>query len=204
MNVITIFVCESQPIIIEGLHRIFERGEEFQLSGHTVEIESCVLHLGEQPVDILLYGQPPRAKSVLPAIAQLRETVFPSHLVVWVTEMGEVDQFRALQLGARGIVTRTQPVDVFLECLRTVARGAVWFEGASRLSERKGHEARITKREREVINQVCKGLKNREIGEALSITPGTVKVHLMHIFEKTGLKDRYHLALEGRKLLGDS
>ena len=36
----------------------------------------------------------------------------------------------------------------------------------------------------------------------LSITAGTVKVHLMHVFEKTGVKDRFELAIQGRKFLG--
>ena len=45
-------------------------------------------------------------------------------------------------------------------------------------------------------------MKNKEIAEALTITAGTVKVHLMHIFEKTGVKDRFELAVQGRRLLG--
>ena len=56
-------------------------------------------------------------------------------------------------------------------------------------------------REREIVEFVCRGMKNKEIAEALSITPGTVKVHLMHIFEKTGVKDRFQLALQGRQFL---
>ena len=51
---------------------------------------------------------------------------------------------------------------------------------------------------------VCGGLKNKEIAEALAITSGTVKVHLMHIFEKTGVKDRFELAVHGRRLVGHS
>jgi DNA-binding NarL/FixJ family response regulator len=61
---------------------------------------------------------------------------------------------------------------------------------------------RLTPREREIVKQVCAGLKNKEIAGTLSITAGTVKVHLMHIFEKTGVKDRFELAIHGRKLLG--
>ena len=45
-------------------------------------------------------------------------------------------------------------------------------------------------------------MKNKQIADALSITIGTVKVHLMHIFEKTGVKDRFELALEAHKLIG--
>ena len=60
----------------------------------------------------------------------------------------------------------------------------------------------LTPREKEIVHHVCGGLKNKEIAEALTITPGTVKVHLMHIFEKTGVKDRFELAVLGRRLLG--
>ena len=45
-------------------------------------------------------------------------------------------------------------------------------------------------------------MKNKQIAENLHITAGTVKVHLMHIFEKTGLKDRLALAVHGRELAG--
>ena len=62
----------------------------------------------------------------------------------------------------------------------------------------------ITPREREIVESVCRGMKNKEIAEALSITPGTVKVHLMHIFEKTGVRDRFQLALQGRQFLSST
>jgi DNA-binding NarL/FixJ family response regulator len=43
-------------------------------------------------------------------------------------------------------------------------------------------------------------MKNKQIADALCITTGTVKVHLMHIFEKTGVKDRFELAMYGRRM----
>jgi DNA-binding NarL/FixJ family response regulator len=45
-------------------------------------------------------------------------------------------------------------------------------------------------------------LKNKEIGEKLGIRTGTVKIHLKHIFEKTGIRGRYGLALSGLKEKG--
>ena len=44
-----------------------------------------------------------------------------------------------------------------------------------------------------------RGLKNKDIASQLGICPGTVKIHLKHIFEKTGVHDRYGLALSGIK-----
>lgn len=61
---------------------------------------------------------------------------------------------------------------------------------------------RLTPREREIIEQIMCGAKNKDVAMALGITAGTVKVHLMHIFEKTGVKDRLELAMQGPRLLG--
>jgi two-component system nitrate/nitrite response regulator NarL len=97
------------------------------------------------------------------------------------------------------------PVEALIDCLHAVARGDVWIEGSPEQSpdgtDRRS-TPRLTPRERQIVEQICEGLKNKEIAQALSITAGTVKVHLMHIFEKTGVKDRFELAIQGRKLLG--
>jgi len=85
-----------------------------------------------------------------------------------------------------------------------VARGDVWIEGSPELASNgtERRAPRLTPREKQIVQQICEGQKNKEIAQALSITAGTVKVHLMHIFEKTGVKDRFELAIQGRKLLG--
>jgi DNA-binding NarL/FixJ family response regulator len=53
----------------------------------------------------------------------------------------------------------------------------------------------LTPREQQVLDLVEGGMKNREIARELGIRPGTVKIHLKHIFEKTGVRGRYGLAL---------
>jgi DNA-binding NarL/FixJ family response regulator len=123
-----------------------------------------------------------------------------------VNDLAEIDCFRALQLGARGILKKNLPVETLVECLRSVGQGNVWIENslpdpAAGMERR--HTPRLTPREKEIVHHVCGGLKNKEIAMALAITAGTVKVHLMHIFEKTGVKDRFELAVHGRRLLGN-
>src|SRR5262249_40205915 len=94
-------------------------------------------------------------------------------------------------------------LDQLLDCLQTVAQGGVWLANLEQVEQPQTRATmKLTPREREIALCVCRGMRNREIGERLSITPGTVKVHLMHIFEKTGVKDRFELALRGRQILG--
>ena len=54
----------------------------------------------------------------------------------------------------------------------------------------------------EVLDLVEQGMKNKDIAGQLGIRPGTVKIHLKHIFEKTGIHGRYGLALNGLKEKG--
>lgn len=206
MKPISVFACENQPIVVEGILRVFEWCSDMVLAGHTNDIDVAIQEVVRLNADVLLIGQPPTVKSVLPMLAKVRESDLSSSIVLWVTELSDMDSFRALQMGARGVITRMQNPDILLECVRTVMKGTVWLEASTRpaygATARRNSTVRITRREREIIEFVCRGMKNKEIAEALSITPGTVKVHLMHIFEKTGVKDRFQLALQGRQILG--
>jgi DNA-binding NarL/FixJ family response regulator len=95
---------------------------------------------------------------------------------------------------------KTASPELVFHCLERVAEGHLWTEdlyNSPQTSLEKPRNRPLTPREVEVATLVAKGLKNREIGESLGIATGTVKIHLMHIFEKTGIRDRFELALRG-------
>ena len=60
----------------------------------------------------------------------------------------------------------------------------------------------LAKAKAHISELVEKGLKNKDIAHNLGIQTGTVKIHLKHIFEKTGVRGRYGLALSGLKEKG--
>jgi two-component system, NarL family, nitrate/nitrite response regulator NarL len=206
LNRLTIFACESQPIVLEGLAKILGECEDLEYLGSASSLSDTLEALRQRHPDVILIDQAAGLKLVFQFISDVKSTWARCQPVLWVNDLAEIDCFRALQLGARGILKKTLPVESLVECLRSVARGNVWIESslsdqvAGSLERRSA--PRLTPREKEIVHHVCGGLKNKEIAEALSITPGTVKVHLMHIFEKTGVKDRFELAVHGRRLLG--
>jgi DNA-binding NarL/FixJ family response regulator len=119
--------------------------------------------------------------------------------------MSQSEALRFLQGGAAGVVRKTAPIETIVKCLRTVLSGSNWME-EDMLREvdrpvRSGHSP-LTSRESQVMELVERGFKNKDIGVSLGIRTGTVKIHLKHIFEKTGIRGRYGLAISGLKEKG--
>jgi two-component system, NarL family, nitrate/nitrite response regulator NarL len=110
----------------------------------------------------------------------------------------EAEALRFLQSGAKGILRKTSDVATVIACLEAVASGSSWmadsvFRDTHRMERQ--HRSELTPREQQVLELVEQGMKNKEIARDLGIRPGTVKIHLKHIFEKTGVRGRYGLAL---------
>ena len=205
---ITICACESQPIIVEGLASILSESHDFELAGVTSDPAAVLDLVGRHQPQVFLIDKTFGAQIIFPLIAEMRRRSPETQPVLWASEIVEVESFRALQAGARGILKKTLPPEAILECLRAVAHGNIWIENSvsnrfagflSRPSSRT-----LTARQQEILELVMRGNGNRQIADALYITVGTVKVHLMHIFEKVGVKTRFELALYGMKSQGTS
>jgi DNA-binding NarL/FixJ family response regulator len=183
--------------------RVLDNCPDFHLIGHSTDTLEALEMVSRLRPEIVLVGQANYARPGLSIITQMMGVWPEGKVVLWISDLAEQDIFRAIQMGARGVAQKKFPVSALLECLRSVANGKVWLQNPLEqpFAMPPGKAARITPREREIVEHVCRGLKNREIAAALDITPGTVKVHLMHIFEKTGVRDRFQLALQGRQIL---
>jgi len=113
-----------------------------------------------------------------------------------------------VQLGVRGVVLKEAAPAVLVQCLRKVHAGERWFDNdflgralegmLSREGVARGGRAALSAREMEIVRLAARGLHNRPIAEELSITEGTVKVHLHNIYEKLGLEGRIELTLYAR------
>lgn len=206
MKTTTVYACESQPIVVEGLRSAVREWDDLDLVGDTQSITDAILAVGRLHPDVVLVDQLVVPKSILEVIPRIRAISSVSQTVLWVTDLTEMESFRALQSGARGILKKTLPVSSVIDCIRAVGQGNIWIENSISnqvvgfLNRR--NLPRLTPRELEIVSLICRGMKNKQIADTLSITTGTVKVHLMHIFEKTGVKDRFELALEAHKLVG--
>jgi len=196
-----VFVCDCQPIVLEGLARVLAASPDLELAGTALTVEETLAGLPDLAPDLILLCEELDTPWDARSIVAIRSAAPQARLVLW-TSAPDSRRVR-LEAGFAGVLDKRRPVSVLLECLRAVAQGAWWMDGHTQAPDpvHRRSPPRLTRRERDIVRLVSEGLKNREIALALSISPGTVKVHLMHIFEKAGVEDRLQLALLARRLL---
>jgi DNA-binding NarL/FixJ family response regulator len=97
--------------------------------------------------------------------------------------------------GATGVIEKDQPARELLRAVHTLARGGI-VEPAPVAPG----EIRFIPREREILRMVGAGLTNAEIGAAMFLAPGTIKHHMLELYEKLGAPNRAAAVHAARRL----
>jgi DNA-binding NarL/FixJ family response regulator len=199
----TIVVCDTQPLAIEGLRAILADEPGLKFAGAMTSLAGALeLVRGMNPAVAILdraFG----GTAILSALGRLRPTTTAA--IVWGVGAGNAEALKMVQAGARGVLRKTSDAQQVIECIRAVASGQTWMEDSILPDSPRATgsvRSTLTTREHQVTDLVEKGLKNKEIATTLGIQTGTVKIHLKHIFEKTGCRGRYGLALSGLREKG--
>jgi two-component system nitrate/nitrite response regulator NarL len=193
-------VCDAQPVVAEGLRSWLNSCTDLIFAGAADSLRTGLAMVQAQPPDLLIVDKGFGLPAVLDWIAELRRRECRWETVVWGNSISESEALRLLQSGVKGLISKSADLSTLLSCLRTVASGSSWMENSvffPMARDERYAALQLTPREQQVLRLVEQGLKNREIGRELGIRPGTVKIHLKHIFEKTGVRGRYGLALSG-------
>jgi DNA-binding NarL/FixJ family response regulator len=201
----TVAICDTQPITAEGLRNLLASSSDLEFHETLTSLEAATERIHANSPDILVLDKGFGMRAVLDWIHDLKLADATPILMIWGVSMTEAEALRLLQAGARGIVRKTADLASILACLRTVAGGRTWMEECvfrDSLQTDRHPRSELTPREQQVLQLVEQGFKNKEIALELGIRPGTVKIHLKHIFEKTGVRGRYGLAISGLKERG--
>jgi len=192
-------ILEADPIFASGLRAALSGDDEFSVAWVAHNLESAIGLLRQEPCDLLLATPMSGLSRTMELLMTVRARAPQTRVLLWDMVVSDVAKRQMERsTSACWINRKISPED-----LRNTLRAEL--EAGQKdpvpLSESENTARRLTVREREVISNVQMGLKNREIAEAMGITAGTVKVHLMHIFEKTGLRDRIQLGQYAHQLL---
>jgi DNA-binding NarL/FixJ family response regulator len=200
MIVETLAVCDPAPVTMEGLRSLMASMGGPRVVAMVTNLEDAVRSIREMHPSVLLIDKSYGSHTVTDWLRILRDDGRSTAVIIWGSPLSEPEALRYFQAGAAGIIRKSAPLRDLWSCINTVVAGGAWMEHEFlRDPDRPIRTGRstLTSREMQVMELVERGYRNREIGDSLGICTGTVKIHLKHIFEKTGIRGRYGLALSG-------
>ena len=203
---IRILVADDHAIFRDGLRKLLEVTDEVQIIGEASNGVECTKMLHKLKPDILLLDLRMPEKDGLGVLEEVNFDTLPTRVIVLTAAEDDRDVVRAMRLGARGVVLKQSASDLLLKSIRKVYDGEIWLDNrmtaevidAFKKSSESGQRREkplLSDREKEIVQLVAQGFRNREIGEKLFISEQTVKNHLHNIFDKLGVSDRLELAL---------
>jgi DNA-binding NarL/FixJ family response regulator len=130
---------------------------------------------------------------------KIRELKIDTNIIILTSLEDEDYLYRAFKIGANAYVLKDVEPEELYATVKMVSKGNILIQPAiaknilNNVTDKDKSENEIehlTDREKEILNLIAKGLRNKEISEKLFISEGTVKVHINNILRKLGVSDR--------------
>ena len=201
-----ILLADDHPMIRAAID-VLLRDTGYEVVGMAGTGQAALEVLKEIQPDILLLDIQMPGGSGLEVLRQLRADKSPVKVILLTAAIDDKALLEAKALKVRGIVLKNSDPAYLLECLDSVSAGRMWIDPelakrTRKLAASSGNASlQLAPRERQLIAFVRKGLRNREIGEQLGVTEGTVKAYLHAIYEKLGVSNRTELAIRADEFL---
>lgn len=199
---INVLVADDHPFLRAGLEAVLRTaGMAVVASVGDGDAALAAIHAEEPDVVVLDVAMPGR--DGVATLAALRERGDLRPVVILTASIDDRQLLGAIRHGASGIVLKEDAEDFLIDCIRSAHAGAKTIDPrlALRIEELTSGDkpARridaLGRREKEIVERVARGLRNRQIGEELSMSEGSIKVYLHTIFEKLDVRSRTELAI---------
>jgi DNA-binding NarL/FixJ family response regulator len=202
--VATVVLADDHPLVLQGLRALLDEQEDFQIvaacgSGEQALDAIRVHHPDIAVVDVTMPGV--NGLAVLGTVVDERLT---TRVVLLTASVTDSQILEAVTAGVHGLVLKESAPEMLVKCLRGVAAGRRWLpqeiikpaldRELQRREEGRRFVRELTAREIDIIRLIADGLSNKAIASRLTISEGTVKIHLHHIYQKLGISNRAALA----------
>lgn len=198
---IRVLLADDHEIVRLGLRAVLESAEDIEVIGEVATAEAAIAAAQAGGIDVILmdlrFGpgvQGTKLTSGADATAAIRRRMDnPPEVLVVTNYDTDADILGAIEAGALGYMLKDTPPEELLAAVRSAAEGdtALSPTVANRLMSRvRAPRNSLTPRELEVLKLVAGGSSNRDIGRRLLLSEATVKSHLVHIYDKLGVRSR--------------
>ena len=197
---VSIVLADDHPVVLHGMASILRSQADMTVAAlcddGIAAAEAIRTHRPE--VAVLDIGMP--GLNGLEVLSSMMAEGHETKIVFLTASASDGQILTAITSGAKGIMLKDMAPDSLVDCVRQIAAGGTWFPAdvvdtamereMGRRVESKRLVERLTTRERQVVVSLCEGNSNKQIARQLSLTEGTVKIHLHNIYGKLGVTNR--------------
>ena len=200
-----VLLVDDHPMIGAALEMLL-RDTNYDLVDRARTAAEAGKQIAKLKPDLLLLDVHLPDGSGLDILMRLSRSRSRPKVILLTAGMDESQLLGASELNPDGMVLKTSDPGLLLESMDAVMAGRCWVdpeiaERTRHAQERAASAPPLTRRERELIELVRQGLRNRDIAAELGVTEGTVKVYLHAIFDKLHVENRTELALRAADLI---
>jgi DNA-binding NarL/FixJ family response regulator len=206
---IRILIGDHRPIIRAGLRKLLSLETAFSIVGEAEDGVQLLKRARDLKPAILLLdaslaGGVESEFGVLQDLLRKQKNL---EVIALTSTDKDEEGMRSVRRSLAAVLPKRTVFSVLVECIRRVAAGETWPD-APMTSMREGSSislfsstspsldsSPLSDREKQVVELISQGFKNKEIAERMFISEQTVKNHLHNIFDKLGVSDRLELAL---------
>lgn len=203
MTAIRILLIDDHEIVREGLITLLSEEADMVVVGQAANGKQGVRMAQDLQPDVILLDLLMPEMDGLQTLHELRAARIPSRVIVLTSYTDDQHVQPAISAGAIGYLHKNVLKAELLHAIRVAAQGKPALDSAAQdalMRQARGDStppasASLTVRELEVLKLVAKGMSNKEIAVALSLTEGTVKGYVSAVLAKIGVADRTQAAL---------
>jgi len=199
MGKIRVCVVDDQTLVRRGLRRILESDPDVEVVGEAGDGRSAVELVDRIGPHVVLIDITLPELNGIEATRQIAKRGGDVRVLVVTAQADDGYVRQCLTAGAQGYVLKDADEQELLRAVRAVSRGASFFSpaiskmlleayrGDAWSRQLEDNLARLTDREREVLQLIAEGRTNKEIAKRLALSVNTVETHRKHIMEKLDL-----------------
>jgi len=188
---IRLLIVDDHPIVRFGLTALLGVHDDIEIAGMAQGGREALQLLATIAVDIILLDLRMPGFSGIQTLEKLQTAAPNARAIVLSSFECDEEIYAAVKAGAQGYLHKEAPAEEIVRAIRSVSGGHQAFP--RRIIERLADDrmtAGLSRRERQVLELVAKGLTNKEVANTLQLSQFTVRNHLNHITEKLDVSDR--------------
>lgn len=204
---LTLMIVDDHPLMRRGVRQLLALDPRLDVIAEANNGTEALAEARRQEPDIILLDLNMKGMSGLDTLKALRHEGISSRILVLTVSDARSDIFAMVDAGADGYLLKDSEPEILLGHILQASRGEkVFSEGVASYLDNRQHSADplrlLTDRECDVLQEVARGLSNKEIAAILHISEETVKVHIRNFLRKLDVRSRVAATvmwLESRK-----